>query len=355
MDPIKTAPPALRDYLVYLDTIMGRSPGTVNEYFLDLRTFFRFLLLKRGIFPADMPFDEIPIDSIDVALIESVSRSEVLDYLVFAGRERPKYHKSAETPYGNEARTRARKISALRSLYKYYCEKLQIFENNPTKSLDTPKARRELPKYLTLKQSLELLSAVEGTYKERDYCILTLFLNCGMRVSELVNINISDVSEDRLRILGKGNKERIVYLNDVCREAIEEYLPHRISPKQGHRNAMFISRLGRRMDVQTVKVLVQKYLKLAGLSQQHLSVHKLRHTAATLMYQNGVDVRTLKEVLGHENLDTTMIYTHVIDENLRDAAKMNPLNELQAKQFHTKAMTVKESEDTPDDPDENVT
>lgn len=329
MDPIRTSPPIIRDYLVYLDTIMGRSPNTVNEYFLDLRTFFRFLLQKRGCFPPGMPLDEIPIDSVDAALAEGVTRSEVLDYLVYAGRERPKYHKSPETTYGNDARTRARKISALRSFYKYYCDKLQLFENNPTKSLDTPKARRELPKYLTLRQSIDLLSAVEGPYKERDYCILTLFLNCGMRVSELVGIDLADTSEDRLRLLGKGNKERIVYLNDACRAAIDSYLPHRISPKPGYRNALFISRLGRRIDVQTVKALVQKYLKLAGLSQQHLSAHKLRHTAATLMYQNGVDVRTLKEVLGHENLDTTMIYTHVVDENLRDAARMNPLNTLQ--------------------------
>ena len=333
MDPIKSSPPAIRDYLVYLDTIMGRSPNTVNEYFFDLRTFFRFLLQKRGVFPADMQLEDITIDGVDRVLIESVTRSEVLDYLVYAGRERPKHHKSAETTFGNEPRTRARKISALRSFYRYYCDKLQLFENNPTKSLDTPKARKDLPKFLTLRQSLDLLSAVEGPYKERDYCILTLFLNCGMRVSELVGINLADVSEDRLRLLGKGNKERMVYLNDVCRAAIDTYLPHRISPKAGYKNALFISRIGRRIDVQTVKALVQKYLKLAGLSQQHLSVHKLRHTAATLMYQNGVDVRTLKEVLGHESLDTTMIYTHVVDENLREAARLNPLNELQK---HTK-------------------
>ena len=191
-----------------------------------------------------------------------------------------------------------------------------------------PKAQKALPKYLTLRESLQLLESIDGKYKERDYCIITLFLNCGMRVSELVGINLQDISDDRLRVLGKGNKERMIYLNQACLSAIEAYLPHRISPKAGHKNALFISQFGQRINVQTVKALVKKYLGTAGLTQKHCSVHKLRHTAATLMYQNGVDVRTLKEVLGHENLDTTMIYTHVIDQNLKDAADANPLANL---------------------------
>jgi site-specific recombinase XerD len=208
---------------------------------------------------------------------------------------------------------------------------LQLIEDNPTKSLDVPKPKKELPKYLTLRESLDLLEAIDGQYRERDYCIITLFLNCGMRVSELVNINLQDISEDRLRLLGKGNKERMVYLNQACLDAIEAYLPHRLSPKAGHKSALFISRFGQRINVQTVKSLVKKYLGAAGLSQKHCSVHKLRHTAATLMYQNGVDVRTLKEVLGHENLDTTMIYTHVVDQNLKDAADANPLSQVHQK------------------------
>ena len=299
MDYLNASPPVLRDYLVYLETILGRSPNTVNEYYLDLRTFFRFLLQKRGLVsPPELDFDAIPIDA---------------------------------TTYGNDLKTRARKISALRGLYKYYCSKLQLIEENPTQSLDTPKPRKELPKYLTLQESLDLLEVIDGPNRERDYCIITLFLNCGMRVSELVGIDLQDISEDRLRLLGKGNKERIVYLNQACLNAIQAYLPHRTTPNAASRSALFISRLGNRIDVQTVKALVKKYLTMAGLSQKDCSVHKLRHTAATLMYQNGVDVRTLKEVLGHENLDTTMIYTHVVDQNLRDAAEANPLNQLARK------------------------
>lgn len=332
MNYLKESPPVIRDYLVYLETIMGRSPRTVNEYYLDLRTFFRYLLQKRGLVSPAQDFSEISLELVDLKLVQSVSRAEVLDFLIFTARERPKHHKSTETAYGNEVRTRARKVSSLRGFYKYYCDKLQLVSENPTKSLDMPKAQNALPKYLTLKESLDLLEAIDGTYRERDYCIITLFLNCGMRVSELVGIDLQDISDDRLRLLGKGNKERMVYLNQACINAIEAYLPHRITPKAGHRNALFISRFGKRIDDQTVKALVKKHLTAAGLSHKHCSVHKLRHTAATLMYQNGVDVRTLKEVLGHENLDTTMIYTHVVDQNLKDASDANPLSQIVPKQ-----------------------
>ncbi len=326
VDYLKESPAVIKEFLVYMETIMGRSKNTVGAYYLDLRMFFRFLMQKRRLVSEDVPFEQISLDSVDLDFVRSVSRAEVLDFLLYVSRERPKFHKSPETPFGNDTKARARKISALRSFYRYYCDKRQLLEENPTKSLDAPKSRKELPKFLTLKESLDLLNSIEGPYYHRDFCIITLFLNCGMRVSELVGINLFDISDDRLRLLGKGNKERIVYLNDACTKAIEAYLPHRISPKTGHKNALFISKQGKRMSVQTVKALVNKYLMLAGLGQKHCSVHKLRHTAATLMYQNGVDVRTLKEVLGHENLDTTMIYTHVVDENLRDAAIRNPLS-----------------------------
>lgn len=332
------APPVLREYLTYLETIMGRSHKTVNEYFLDLRTFLRFMLQKRGQVNPDTDFDEISIANVDLSFLESVTRTDLLDYLLFAANERPKYYRSAQTSYGNQPRTRARKVSALRSFYKYLCEKQRYFEENPTAGLDTPKAKKTLPKFLTLQESLTLLQSVDGPYHERDYCMLTLFLNCGLRVSELVGINLSDISveDERLRVLGKGNKERFVYLNQACRDAVEAYLPHRIAPLPEARDALFISKQRKRISVQTVKWLVGKHLNQAGLSQKHCSAHKLRHTAATLMYQNGVDVRTLKEVLGHENLDTTMIYTHVIDENLRDAAEKNPLSNIRPPKQHPK-------------------
>ena len=317
------SPEPIREFLIYLETVLGRSPRTVHEYYLDLRTFFRYVLMSRGL--SKLPFDEISIDNVDFTLIDSVTRSEILSFLLFLSRDRPKYHTSPETTFGNSAKTRARKTSSLRKFYHYHCEKTNQISHNPTRELETPKPKKTLPKFLSLQESLDLLSAVDGPYQERDYCIMVLFLNCGLRVSELVGANLDDISEDRLRVLGKGSKERILYLNEACRDAIAAYLPVRLQPKEGYRNAMFISRLGRRIDEQTVKWLVKKYLSNAGLAQKHCSAHKLRHTAATLMYQNGVDVRTLKEVLGHENLDTTMIYTHVIDQNLKQAADQNPL------------------------------
>lgn len=328
MNYMKESPAVLREYLVYMETILGRSHKTVCEYYLDLRTFFRFILMSRGMIQKNVEFDNISIDCIDINTVSSVTRTEILDFLVFAANNRPKHHKSPETTYGNTAKTRARKISALRGLYKYYCDKLQIISENPTKSLDMPKAQKHLPKFLNLDESLQLINSIDGANKERDYCIILLFLTCGLRVSELVGINISDISDDRLRVTGKGNKERIVYITDACKDAIETYISVRVPPKTGHRNALFISRLGQRIDEQTVKYLVKKHLTAAGLGSKKLSVHKLRHTAATLMYQNGVDVRTLKEVLGHQNLDTTMIYTHVVDKNLRDAALLNPMSQI---------------------------
>ena len=222
-------------------------------------------------------------------------------------------------------------MSSLRAFFKYYCDKTKQIPVNPVVNIDIPKTQKALPKYLSLNESRKLLDSVDGTYKIRDYCILTLFLNCGLRVSELAGISLGDINRDDriLRVLGKGNKERMVYLNDACMAAIHGYddfkTANDVRPKNSHKNAYFISRNGTRLSTMRIKELVKEHLEQAGLSAKHASAHKLRHTAATLMYQNGVDVRTIKEVLGHENLDTTAIYTHVVNDNLRDAAERNPL------------------------------
>ena len=329
MDHLKESPPVIRDYLVYLETIMGRSPRTVNEYYLDLRTFFRYVLQSRGLCSPSLPFEEITLEKVDLGLVRSVTRSEILDFLVFTARQRPKHHKSPETTYGNDVRTRARKISALRGFYKYYCDKLQLIQENPTKSLDVPKPKKELPKYLTLRESLDLLEAIDGQYRERDYCIITLFLNCGMRVSELCGINIHDIRDNQLKLLGKGNKERIVYLNGSCLTAIENYLKVLNSGekiKRVDKNALFLNRFGKRISTRAVEQIVEHCLKEAGLDGMGISPHKLRHTAATLLYQDaGVDIRVLKELLGHESLSTTEIYTHVSNKQIEDASNKSPL------------------------------
>lgn len=325
MDYRNEAPPVLRDFLSYHETIKGHSRATVDEYFLDLRNFFRYLKIERGLVPRSAELDEISIKDVDLDLIASVTLNDVYDYMAFLSRYKVKNERSREPEYGLMASSRARKIATIRSFYKYLTVKTKQLEVNPVEGLDTPKTTKTLPRYLSLDESRRLLDAVDGVNSERDYCIICLFLNCGLRISEIVGLNIGDVREDSLRILGKGNKERIVYLNEACQAAIEAYKPVRSQMAGSSVSAFFVSNRRKRMSRETVHAMVKKTLLKAGLDPDKYSSHKLRHTAATLMLQNGVDVRTLQEVLGHEHLNTTQIYTHVDNSELRLAAQANPL------------------------------
>lgn len=325
MDYRNEAPPVLRDFLSYHETIKGHSRATVDEYFLDLRNFFRYLKIERGLVPRSAELDEISIKDVDLDLIASVTLNDVYDYMAFLSRDKVKNERSREPEYGLMASSRARKIATIRSFYKYLTVKTKQLEVNPVEGLDTPKTTKSLPRYLSLDESRRLLDAVDGVNSERDYCIVCLFLNCGLRISEIVGLNVGDVREDSLRILGKGNKERIVYLNEACQAAIEAYKPVRSQMAGSSVSAFFVSNRRKRMSRETVHAMVKKTLLKAGLDPDKYSSHKLRHTAATLMLQNGVDVRTLQEVLGHEHLNTTQIYTHVDNSELRLAAQANPL------------------------------
>ena len=251
--------------------------------------------------------------------------TDVYSYMSYLSRDRIKHPNAAEPEYGLTASARARKIASIRYFYKYLTNKAKLLDENPMQDLDSPRAKKSLPRYLNLEQSVQLLDSVDGPNQERDYCILSLFLNCGLRISELVGLNLTDVRDDQLRILGKGNKERIVYLNEACQSAIEDWLAVRSQSAGADKNALFLTRRHTRMTTDAVHYMVKKRLLAAGLDPSLYSSHKLRHTAATLMLQNGVDVRTLQEVLGHEHLNTTQIYTHVDNEDLRTAAKANPL------------------------------
>jgi len=330
------APQVVRDFLTYNETIRGRSPRTVGEYYLDLKTFLRYMKILKKCAPADAQFDEIPINDINIDFIKTITLSDIYDYLTFISRERPTHWKSEHTTYGNSAASRARKVAALRSFFKYLEEKAHLIDDNPAKNLDAPKIKQSLPRHLSVDEGVELLSSVDGQNSARDFCILTFFLNCGLRVSELVNINIGDIQGDRLRILGKGNKERVVYLNDACIDAFEQYLSVRIKPEGTDRNALFVSRQRRRISAQTVKALTQKYLKAAGLGDKKYSAHKLRHTAATLMFQNGVDIRTIKDFLGHETMDMSSRYAHVVDSNLKEASDANPFSKIKREKNNDK-------------------
>jgi len=317
----------VQQFAIYKRTIQGCSEKTVNEYMLDLRTFFRYLLaIERDIEIDSEDFYNIDIRSIDAEYLSKIKTEQIYEFLFYTGDTRK-----------NMWSAKARKLSAIKGLYKYLTLKKNYFEDNPAINIESPKPKKTLPKFLNLDESLLLLQAVlddpESHTKERDYCILTLFLNCGMRLSELVGINLNDIDRElrSLRVLGKGNKERIIYLNEACRTVLKDYLAVRLSPRYENvqTKALFLSRLEKRISVKTVQWMVYKYLDMAGLEAKHYSVHKLRHTAATLMYQSGnVDVRVLKDILGHEQLNTTQIYTHVSNENMRSAMEQNPLSKI---------------------------
>lgn len=314
---LSDCPVPVRDFLFYMETIKGRSPRTVEGYYIDLRTFFRYIKRIKNLVPPSLPFEEISIRDVDMALISTITLSDVYEFLHFTASDR-----------SNNGATRARKVSSIRGFFNYLTVKAHLLDENPVRELEVPSIKKSIPKYLTLENSIELLASAEteeSDYKERDYCMITLFLNCGMRLSELVGINLTDIRDNQLRLLGKGNKERIVYLNDACMASIEAY--KKVRPNDViDKNALFLSRNGRRISRRRVQQVVENRLQAVGLDHKGYSVHKLRHTAATLMYQYGhVDIRMLKEILGHANLGTTEIYTHISNEQLEAAAQKSPL------------------------------
>ena len=323
-DEYKTFPVVLQDYAEYSVVVKGNSEKTVCEYLLDLRTFFRYMITKWDELDlSDDEFEKLSIKRINKEDVRRVTQKNIIQYLMYAGMDRK-----------NSPTTRMRKLSALRSFFKYAHVKEHIIDVNPTADVDAPKKSATLPKYLTVEEAVKLIETVkndkESKTRVRDYAIIVLFLNTGMRLSELVGLNLESIDSEitMVRVLGKGSKERVIYLNKAARTALIDYLKIRLDPKhvRTSSNAVFLSGRENRISNKTVQWIVQKYLKMAGLGSRGLSVHKLRHTAATLMYQSGkVDIRVLKDILGHEQLNTTQIYTHVVDRNLENAVENNPL------------------------------
>ena len=323
-ESLSFVPDTVKQFLIYNEAIKNKSTATVNEYCLDLITFFRYMKCIKNNFPLDENFDKTDITDINIDFIKKITTYDIHSFLVYCKNQR-----------NNNSTTRARKVSTIRQYFKYLTSYCHLIDNNPAELLDSPKLKKSLPKHLTLEDSLELLNSViednSPNYK-RDYCIITLFLNCGMRLSELCNLNVTDIlSDNSIKILGKGNKERVIYLNDACISSIRSYLevrPNENIPAD-HKNALFISRNRRRISNKTVQHIVYTYLEKAGLGDKGFSTHKLRHTAATLMYQHGgVDIRVLQNLLGHENLSTTQIYTHVADTQVKEAIDANPLSKI---------------------------
>lgn len=319
-------PQILKDFLSYHETIKGQSAKTIQEYYLDLRMFLRFMVLVKREMPYDTDLNTIEIKDVDLAFIETISVSDIFDFLSYLANDRiPDQREHAVPGIGSAAR--ARKLSSIKSFYKYLTHSKQL-DVNPVQDMEFPKIRKSLPRYLTLEQCTSLLKAVDGPNAKRDYAILMLFLNCGIRRAELVGLNLTDIYEDRIRVVGKGNKERIVYMGAACKAAIDAYLPERNKMVLTDNRALFGSRDKNRISVTAVHRLVKKHLLAAGLDASQFSAHKLRHTAATLMLSHGVDVKTVQEVLGHENLNTTQIYTHIESTELKIAAEANPLSKL---------------------------
>ena len=326
MQTYQDCPQVLREFLSYHETIKGQSKRTVSEYYLDIRMFLRFVKLMRTELPVNTPLEDVPIKDVDLDFVRSISSTEVFDFLSFLANDRVPEGSHNDPGIGSAAR--ARKLSAIKSFYNYLSVSTKQIKENPVKDIEFPKIRRSLPKYLTLEESTTLLKSVSGPNQKRDFAILMLFLNCGIRRSELVGLNLTDVYDDRIRVVGKGNKERIVYMGASCRKAIDEYLVERNKIVLSDNRALFGSRDKNRISVTAVHRLVKKHLLEAGMDSTQFSAHKLRHTAATLMLSNGVDLKTLQEVLGHENLNTTQIYTHVESTELKIAAEANPLSKI---------------------------
>ncbi len=323
-------PDLVVEYTQYMRVIKNRSPKTVEQYENDIVLFLCYVKARlEGMSTEPQDYKSVDISHVDAGFMEKIKAEHIYAFLSYTADKR-----------GNKAGARARKLTAIKSFYKYLTVVKRCLKDNPSKDIEAPTRKTALPKFLSLDESVALLEAVakdgSSNTRERDYAILTLFLNCGMRLSELVGINLSDIDRDftQVRVLGKGSKERMIYLNTACKEAISAYLPIRNSDTHiKDKNALFVStRQHNRISAKTVQWIVKKYLTVAGLENKHYSVHKLRHTAATLMYRTGnVDVRVLKDILGHEQLNTTQIYTHVSDEGMKNAMMENPLSNMKYK------------------------
>jgi site-specific recombinase XerD len=312
-------PVILEDYLNYMETIRGKSPLSVSEYFFDLRTFYRFCAVRFRLVEGK-EYDKVDIGKMSEDFLKNVRLQDLHSYINYIDKIR-----------NNCNKTKARKIASLKAYFKYLCVVTEYLDNNPTDKLEAPKVESRHPVYLSLEDARKLLSNIEGRYKTRDYAIITVFLNCGLRLSELIGINMEDIKGNVLTVIGKGNKERTVYLNKACKNALDRYLEIRLQ-SCSQDDALFLSNRKRRIATKSVQELVAKHMKSAGFSGKHYSPHKLRHTAATLMYQYGnVDIRALQEVLGHENISTTQIYTHVNSERLKKAVDKNPLSNFECK------------------------
>lgn len=314
-----TMPPRVTEYMNYMLTVKNMSTETIKNYKSEIKMFLKFIKKLRT--RSKDKVELIDISDVDDEFIKKITLNEMYAFISYVTIERK-----------NGAYARARKISVLKSFFRYLESKAKVIPQNPARELESPKIDKRNPIYLTFEESKKLLNSISGNHKERNYCIIMLFLNCGLRLSELIGINISNIKEDTLTVIGKGNKERTVYLNESCLEAINDYLEVRIEPEDEDKDALFISGKRKRISQKAVQSFLKKYLLEAELTEKKYTVHKLRHTSATLLYKHGkVDIRVLQQILGHKSVATTQIYTHVDEDQLREAVKSNPLSDFSKK------------------------
>lgn len=314
-------PEFFNEYLIYLKIVKLLSERTISEYYLDTKMFLKFIHHK---IDSDKLIEDVNINDMSEMELKQITVTDIYNFIFYTADER-----------NNSDKARYRKVSSLRSFFKYLVKVAHIIENDPCKDLDVPVPKAALPKFLSLNESQRLLHASDNKASIRDYCIITIFLNCGIRLSELVGINISDIDfyENRMKVLGKGRKERMIYLNSACIDALNKYLELRKNNKKAKNEpALFISNQNKRISKRRVQQIIEETIKAANLDGKGITTHKLRHTAATLMYQYGnADILTLKELLGHSSISTTEIYTHLNEEKVRNAVESNPLSSIKLK------------------------
>ena len=315
-------PVILDDYLNYLLTIKGRSKLTVKEYYYDLKRFLKFIIMRKKLFGYNLNSD------INEVSILSINKRDILDIDI---TDLHAYISYCDSYYNDSTKTKARKISAIKSWFKYLHNTVELIDKNPSEKLELPKLQKRNPVYLTLSESEKVINAIKLEENEfnrsRDLCIILIFLTCGLRISELTGINIESIKDDKLNVIGKGNKERTVFLNENCLYAIKCYL--KLRPITPDTNALFISSHKKRISNRSIQIRLKKYILLAGLDPNIYTPHKLRHTAATLMYKYGdVDIRTIQSILGHTSVATTQIYTHLDDDDIKKGISKNPISKL---------------------------
>lgn len=297
------SPPVLYEFISYLDVERGYSNMTIYNYFIELRMFFRYMKCEKEHIPLDS-WETVDITSINLPFIQACTRQDIVGFLSWVTLEK-----------GNSGSARNRKLAVLKSFYHF----LMVMDYSSDKvmmQIFSTKTPKTLPKYLEEESIEALLSAINGIFWIRDTAIILLMLSAGLRVSEVASLNLASIKADSVSVLGKGNKERQVYLSQSTQESLEEYLAVRPPLEEP---ALFLSQRNRRLTVRSIQASTQKYLKKIG--KDDYSCHHLRHTAATQLMKQEVNLREIQEILGHESIQTTSIYTHVSNEDLRQVAK----------------------------------